>query len=61
MRFPAYVSRETTGPKALSFLTRAGMNNQIRNPESAATPNARLYFCRRPPHWHVVQLFFSFI
>ena len=41
------VSRETTGPKALSLLTRAGMNNQIRNPENAATPNARLNFCRQ--------------
>ena len=46
------VSRETKPRKPLSFFTRARMNNQIRNPENATTPNARLNHRRRiyPAH-----------
>ena len=31
----------------MSFLIRARMNNQIRTPETATTPNARLNLCRK--------------
>ena len=47
VQFPAYVSRETMCRKPVSFLICARVNNQIRNPENAATPNARLNFCRK--------------
>ena len=42
------VSRETLPPNPLPFLIRARTDNQIRNPENATTPNARLNLRRRP-------------
>ena len=41
------VSRETLPPNSVSFLIRARIDNQMRNPEIAISPNARLNHRRK--------------